>query len=187
MLTETAAPAFTAAIQEETARHLRLSDEFVADQGAEVETAWRAALGHIERRLGLCLSPRAFVYRASIQERCIVHPPTAPIRALTSAGVVLSDGTVDAFDVAELTVEVGPLRAGVRLPFLVDVIEIAFEAGFGDSWDDTPAELRQAVQMLAAHMFDQRHALGGETQVSPHGVEALIRPWAPVRLTARAG
>ena len=60
--------------------------------------------------------------------------------------------------------------------------EITFEAGFGPDWADVPADLRQAVLLLAAEYYEQRHDVGGRSGAMPFGVMALIERWRTVRV-----
>ena len=60
--------------------------------------------------------------------------------------------------------------------------EIDFEAGFGPLWDDVPADLRQAVLMLAARYHEYRHEAAMEQGIMPFGVTGLIERWRTVRV-----
>ncbi len=63
---------------------------------------------------------------------------------------------------------------------------IRFDAGFAETWAGVPADLGQAVLMLAARYYEDRsddsarHAL-------PMGVSALIERWRAVRVLAGRG
>ena len=46
--------------------------------------------------------------------------------------------------------------------------EIRFTAGFGEAWDEVPADLRQAVFLLAAHFYENR-AEGASAARCPSG------------------
>lgn len=60
----------------------------------------------------------------------------------------------------------------------VDPIRVDFVAGFGAA-ADVPADIRQAIQMLAAHWYEQREAVivGTTVRKVPYAVDALIGPW----------
>ena len=60
--------------------------------------------------------------------------------------------------------------------------EIRFTAGFGESWDDVPADLRQAVFLLAAHFYENRAEGAGGTM--PFGVLVLIEAYRATRIGA---
>ena len=62
--------------------------------------------------------------------------------------------------------------------FDVDSIRIEFVAGFGDA-ADVPADIRHAIQLLAAHWYETREAVivGTTVRKVPFAVDALIGPW----------
>lgn len=62
--------------------------------------------------------------------------------------------------------------------FDVDSIRVDFTAGFGAS-ADVPDDIRQAIQMLAAHWYETREAVivGTTVRKVPFAVDALVGPW----------
>ena len=80
------------------------------------------------------------------------------------------------------------LPAGVILPngprrgFLT----ITFTAGFGDTWASVPADLSQAVLMLATRYYEDR-SFEGSANAMPFGVSALIERWRQIRTLAGRG
>jgi len=62
--------------------------------------------------------------------------------------------------------------------FDVDSIRVDFTAGFGAA-KDVPADIRHAIQMLAAHWYETREAVivGTTVRKVPFAVDALINPW----------
>ena len=65
-------------------------------------------------------------------------------------------------------------------------VTVRFAAGFGTGWDDVPADLAQAVMMLAARYYEDR-GFDGSQLALPHGVSALIDRWRAVRTLAGRG
>ena len=59
-------------------------------------------------------------------------------------------------------------------------------AGFGDAWSQVPADLAQAVILLAARYYDDR-SQDGLRHALPFGVSALIERWRAVRTLAGRG
>jgi uncharacterized phiE125 gp8 family phage protein len=59
--------------------------------------------------------------------------------------------------------------------------EIRFTAGYGEDWDAVPADLRQAVFLLAAHYHETR-AEGAGGGSMPFGVLVLIEAYRAARL-----
>ena len=64
---------------------------------------------------------------------------------------------------------------------------IGFVAGFGAAWGDVPADLRQAVLMLATHYYEYRHDTSLSSGCMPFGVTSLLERYRPVRLHMGAG
>lgn len=184
MLTETAAPAITAAMLDEFARHLKIAIPYDATVGAEMEDALRAAVGHLEARLGLALIERGFRWRGSLGGDDGVTAPIGPVSALTAVDRVLPDGTTAPLDPAGFRLDSSALRtrfcAGVSYD---DLLDFAFVAGFGPDWSDAPPDLRRAALMTAAHLYDNRHATTTSgAEALPLSIEALIQPWRPARI-----
>ena len=77
------------------------------------------------------------------------------------------------------------LRAtGAVLPTLETggELRVRFLAGFGPEWDDMPADMQQAVLMLAAHYYEYRHDTTLAAGCMPFGVTSLIERFRVVRL-----
>ena len=66
-------------------------------------------------------------------------------------------------------------------------VTMTFAAGFGPAWDSVPADLAQAVLMLAARYYEDRGFDSGQQLALPHGVGALIERWRAVRTLAGRG
>lgn len=188
MLTETAPPTITTAMHDELARHMRLSSGFASEQDQEAESAFRAAISHLERVLGICLAPREFSWRGQLERDLSVSAPIAPVRALISVSRLPQGGTATPLEQSYFDLDQTTVRTRFRSSkrFNGD-LEFVFEAGFGPDWEATPVDLRRAALILAAEYFDQRRATvsGREAPVS-FGVTALIQPWRPIRLGAGA-
>jgi uncharacterized phiE125 gp8 family phage protein len=72
----------------------------------------------------------------------------------------------------------GPERGGE--------LRVRFLAGYGPEWEDVPADMQQAVLMLAAHYYEYRHDTALGTGCMPFGVTALIERFRVMR-TGRSG
>lgn len=58
-----------------------------------------------------------------------------------------------------------------------DAVTIRWVAGFGDTPGDVPQNIRVGLQMMVAHMFENREAVGPDRNVEmPFGVSALVFP-----------
>ncbi|MEL7466088.1 MAG: head-tail connector protein [Pseudomonadota bacterium] len=185
MLRETAPPSASAEVLAELARHMRLAPDFASEQSAELADVFAGAVAHIEATLGLCIAPRGFTWRACFNDDGRTQPPMSPIRALTSATDPVDGGAAPLEDFALDTAET---RTVIEAPkWRGRQVDLAFDAGFGADWSETPSDLRQAVKMLAAHYYDQRHTAGGDARETLYGVASLIQRWRPMRLTLGAG
>lgn len=114
--------------------------------------------------------------------------PVAPVPAVLE--VVLRDAAGVAVPVAPGLWRLRPdrnrpqlLATGVMLPAVPPggQVEIVFEAGFGPGWGTVPADLAQAVLLLAAELYQARTGVRAELSAA---VAGLIAAWEPVRLTA---
>ena len=110
--------------------------------------------------------------------------PVGPVAAIDALG--FSDATTA--DPASLALEPGRTRQrltgprGAALPAIPPGgwAELAFTAGHGATGAEVPADLVQAVMILAAHRYENRDAR--EAPGLPAGVTALIGPHLPARI-----
>lgn len=194
ILTETAPAAATPVTLSEFSAHLRLAHGF-PDDGAEdalLDLYLRNATAAVEARTGRALVRRGFVLRLDTWNRDgHVVLPVGPVEAISSIRFVR--GT-EAIDMAADSWAVEPGtgrqrvigRQGGALPPIPEgyVAELTFDAGFGPNPADVPGDLRQAVMLLAADYYERR---GDEREPgTPMAVRALLEPWRPVRIGARA-
>jgi uncharacterized phiE125 gp8 family phage protein len=190
ILTEVSTPPAAAVPVRAFAEHLKLGTGFADDgsQDAVLELYLRAAMAAIEVRVGRALLARDFAWTVTRwREDACQGLPIGPVRAVASVTLVDADGTEAAADPESWSV----LRDSQR-PRLVGKFgrslpriprsghaEVRFSAGFGD-WADVPADLRQAVFLLAAHYYENRAEGGSGTM--PFGVLVLIEAYRATRL-----
>jgi len=177
--------------------HLRLGTGFAEDslQDSVLEGFLRAALAAVEARCSKVLIARVLTWRMSEwrnQQAEVL--PVAPVVSIEA--VRLLDG-------AELPTEVAAtayrlerdahrpvLRAsGTCLPAPVrgGQVEIVATAGYAAAWSDVPADLRQAVLLLAAHYYEYRNETALSGGCMPFGVTSLIARYRPVRVGLQTG
>ncbi len=170
--------------------HMRLDG---AEEDEIVSRLIVAGRAHVERLTGLKLiEQRWAVWLDRWPEGAEVPLPIAPAVSVDAVNIYGEDDVA-----AELDPEAYFLDAQSRPPRLVrragwtwprpgrraNGIEIEVTAGFGPDADDVPAELRQAILMLAAHWFERRTGVEDMAfQPVPRGVAALIGPFKGVRL-----
>lgn len=174
--------------------HLRLGTAFGTDglQDGLIEAHLRAAIAAIEARIGKVLLTRS--YRLTLPDWRDLSQQTLPLAP--AVGV----SKVSVFDVhgVEMVLDGARYRvqADMHRPKLVSVgmlfpvvpsdgrIEIEFSAGFGAVWADVPADLAQAVILLAAQFYETRHDAGAQAQGFglPMVVQSLIERYRNIRV-----
>lgn len=172
--------------------HLRLGSGFADDgvQDAVLETYLRASLAAIEARTGKILFEREFSWTLNAWRDAARQPlPVAPVSAIS--GVVLIDpqGAETLTDSDTWYLEPDAQRpslmpVGACLPRVLagGRVRVGLLAGFGPEWSDLPADLRQAVMLLAAHFYEYRQDVADRAPALPMGVQGLIEPYRTVRL-----
>lgn len=202
MLVEETAPAVAALPVAAFRDHLRMGSGF---GGAEdpAETAalagyLRAAIATIEARTGKVLLTRRFRLRLEDWREPEGQPlPLAPVHALH--GIEIDDGRGEGRgegrSLPEESYRLVPdyqrpwiAPAGALLPAIPErgFVTISFTAGFGADWASVPADLAQAVMLLAARYYEDR-SFDGIAAALPQGVAALIERWRLVRTLGGGG
>ncbi|MEM9145796.1 MAG: hypothetical protein AAGC57_06320 [Pseudomonadota bacterium] len=188
-LTETAPPAALPIDASTLALHLRLGEGFGAptEETQLLETYIRGATAHVERRTGLALVTRSLVLRTTAWSRAgHLALPIGPVAAIASFEI--TDGaTPVALEAGDYVLEPGTQGQRLTGPACGALpaipggqrAEIAFDAGFGTA-ADVPADLVEAVMLLAAHFYEDR--TGATPPGLPPAVAALVRPHHTVRI-----
>ncbi|MBP1805512.1 head-tail connector protein [Rubellimicrobium aerolatum] len=169
--------------------HLRLGTGFSDDDLQEPLLAafLRAAIAAIEGRTGKALLRRRFELTLSAWTRPGRQPlPLAPVASLVSVALVPASGPEIALPPDALRLDADAQRPALvgPLPSIPHggTARVIFEAGYGPAWSDLPADLAQAVLMLAAHYHEYRHDTALGPGCTPFGVSALIDRYRPIRL-----
>jgi uncharacterized phiE125 gp8 family phage protein len=147
----------------------------------------RAALAAIEGRTGKALLSRGFTLTLSAWRAPDRQPlPLAPVSALASVTLVDRAGAQTPVPLTGLHTDADAMRPALcgALPTIPagGSARIAFTAGHGPTWDKVPADLAQAVLMLAAHYHEYRHDTALDGGCMPFGVAALIERHRPLRI-----
>jgi len=191
LIEETAVPEAALPIAQFKA-HLRLGTGFSDDdvQGPVLASFLRAAIASIEARTGKVLIERVFswelvAWRTSYGQAL----PVAPVTAIEDVVLRHMSGSAEVANPAHFRLEKDTHRprlvpvGAILLPVPSGgAVVVRFRAGFGAAWGDLPADLGQAVLLLAAHYYEYRAdtALGGGCM--PFGVTSLIERYRTVRL-----
>jgi len=198
MLVELTAPLSEALPVAGLRTHLRLGTGFeIAEDEAETAALagyLRAAIATIEARTGKVLLTRRFRLRLDRWREDDAQPlPLAPVAAVEAVEIEDASGTATALAARSWRLVSDlhrPLLRG-RAGFLPGISEggaavITFSAGFGPAWSAVPADLAQAIMLLAARYHEDRSFEGTEAAI-PFGVSALIERWRAVRILGGRG
>lgn len=194
LLTELSTPPMVDLPIPSLTEHLRLGTAFTVDgmQEAMIESHLRAAMAAIEARIGKVLLTRS--YRLTLPDwRDLSQQtlPLAPVVAVTKVSVFDVQGVELVLDAARYRVQGDMHRpkliaVGMLFPVVPHDgrIEILFEAGYGADWTTVPADLAQAVIMLAAQFYETRHDVGTQGQGIglPMAVQSLIERYRNIRV-----
>ncbi|WP_417252939.1 head-tail connector protein [Celeribacter sp.] len=172
--------------------HMRLGTGFDDDgvQDGGLETFLRAAIAAVEGRTGKVLISRDFLYTLRAWRDLGAQVlPVAPVTAINSFVIVDRTGAESTIDAAKYMLEQDMQRprlvsTGFVLPQIPVAGEarIAFTAGFATRWSDLPADLAQAVFLLAAHYYEHRHETAVGEALMPFGVRTLLERYRTLRL-----
>jgi len=172
--------------------HLRLGSGFADDgvQNGLLAGFLRSALAAIEARTGKALIERTFSWSVTRwRDGCEQGLPIAPVSAIVEVSVTERGG-----DAIVVPRERYQLRPDLQRPVLVapggslpgvpqgGSVKITMLAGFGPEWSDLPADLAQAVMLLASHYYEYRHQMQYDGGCMPFGASALIERYRMVRL-----
>ena len=172
--------------------HLRLGSGFAEDglQDDVLDGYLRASMAAIEARTGKILIEREFSWTLTAWRTPQRQPlPVAPVSALISVTLIDLSGHETAADQDAYYLEPDNQRpslnaAATALPTIPasGSVRIGMLAGFGPEWNDLPADLAQAIMMLAAHYYEYRNDIAQGTPPMPFGVSSLIERYRTVRL-----
>jgi uncharacterized phiE125 gp8 family phage protein len=196
-LTETGSVPAAALPLEALRAHLRLGSGFADDtvQDTLAEGYLRAAIAAIEGRTAKMLIARDFLLMLEDWREGGEQPlPVAPVVTVAEIRLVDAAGLPTVVDPARWRLVRDGHRpkivaTGHLLPMVPTggYLEIAFTAGFGP-WSAVPADLGQAVFLLAAEYYEMRHEGGmREGEGLPHAVQSLIARWRTVRMLGGGG
>ncbi|MDS9466021.1 hypothetical protein RGQ15_00325 [Paracoccus sp. MBLB3053] len=198
MLVEMTAPPVEALPVSGLRAHLRLARGFeIADDSSETAALTgflRAAMATVEARTGKVLLSRQFRMRLENWRDCEAQTlPLAPVNSIDRIDVDDGAGRVTVLDRESYRL-VADLQRPILAPrsaFLPTVpqggsVSVIFSAGFGTAWEAIPADLAQAVLLLAARYHEDRTFEGSQAAM-PFGVSALVERWRSVRVLGGRG
>ncbi|MEX0338368.1 MAG: head-tail connector protein [Arenibacterium sp.] len=177
--------------------HLRQGTGFGEDslQDAVLRGFLRAAISAIEARTGKVLISSLFSWSLTgWRDRSGQVLPVAPVTALGDVRLIDAMDQETLLPLSQFRLEMDSQRPKVRpvaaaLP-MVPVngsVRLQFTAGFATEWDGLPADLGQAVLLLAAHYYEYRHETALGDGCMPFGVTSLVQRYRNMRLTPGYG
>lgn len=195
LVEETAIPASALPVDPFKA-HLRVGTGFADDavQDAVLESFLRAAIAAVESRTGKILIEREFSWNLMDWRDAAAQPlPVAPVSEVTEVALIDADEMetilpptdfvlAQDFDRPKL------LPKGSCLPMIPHKgsVDIVFTAGFATDFDELPADIAQAVLMLATHYYENRNAIGLPDVTMPFGVSVLLERYKTIRILGGA-
>ena len=99
----------------------------------------------------------------------VLHLPLSPVQSIDEVRLYNLDESHSVLDVSEYAKDLISTQPRIKLlsqhlsqspSAPLNHIEVQFTAGFGAAESDVPADLRQALLMLAAHWYEQREPVG---------------------------
>ncbi|NRB19453.1 MAG: phage head-tail connector protein [Rhodobacteraceae bacterium] len=172
--------------------HLQLGTGFGEDslQDEVLISFLRASVAAIEARTGKVLMSRQFELNMhQWRDPSAQALPLVPVTAI--ATVVLIDAAggeeilaADRYQLIQDSQHPQLCPSGSLLPTVATggALRITLTAGMAADWGDLPADLAQAVLMLAAHYYHYRDDTGLSGGCMPFGVTSLIERYRVVRL-----
>lgn len=177
--------------------HLRQGTGFGEDdlQDPVLKGFLRAALSAIEARTGKALIQRAFSWSLTgWRDPAGQVLPIGPIQSLTEVAVLDAQAGETLYPISQFRLERSSQNprlcpVGASLPNVPTKgsVRVGFVAGFAADWQELPADLVQAVFLLAAHYYEYRNETSLSDGCMPFGVTSLIQRYRPMRLTPGSG
>lgn len=120
-----------------------------------------------------------------------IHLPRPPLLSVTSITYHKKDGTTETVDASTYIVDTAHEPGRIALadgeswpPDTLQTIagvEVEYKAGYGTGADDVPRDMRQAVLMLAGHLYEHRETVvvggGGNDREMPFASRTLAWPY----------
>jgi len=138
---------------DEVKDHIRLTGEA---EDSLLAALVEAATAAVERASGLTLLNREVTAILQSDGTDVLMLPVRPIGALQSVSAVSPEGAKSPLDAAAYRLEQGLFPRLRLLEETTGRLEIACTVGFGADWNAAPPDLRQAVLLLVAHLYENR-------------------------------
>ncbi|MFD3191054.1 head-tail connector protein [Sedimentitalea sp. HM32M-2] len=177
--------------------HLRMGTGFGEDslQDSVLRGFLRAAIAAIEARTGKILISRDFTWSLTgWRDRAGQVLPVAPVTHITGVTLIDALDRETVLPDEKFRLEPDSQRPRLRpigslLPLVQTggAVRIGFTAGIAMDWGSLPADLGQAVLLLAAHYYEYRNETTLSDGCMPFGVTSLIQRYRAMRVGIGAG
>lgn len=162
--------------------HLRID---VTEEDELLESLIRVARAHLEAVTGVALMSQGFRLMLDDWPRgSVIQLMRTPVQTIDAVVVFSGDGEPQSLDLSDMLLDATARPA--RLVIMdrprpgrpINGIEIEFTAGFGSALE-VPPELKRAILVHAAHLYEFRGAVTLDMQPAsiPAGYDRLIAPW----------
>lgn len=192
-LTITTAPAVEPVTLDEVKTRLRVD---TTDDDTLITALITAQRQRIETLTGQALITRSVTEARDIGPADgVLTLAVGPVSAVTEVAAVDEDGARTTLDAASYLVDTASIPGRIALVTgaswpvsdrAMAGFEIAYDAGYGGTADDTPAPLREAIFALVADAYEHRvptdRADTSDERAMPPVVAGLIAPYQRVRL-----
>ncbi|MEP3438526.1 MAG: head-tail connector protein [Hoeflea sp.] len=162
--------------------HLRID---TADEDDLLEGLIRVARAHLEAVSGVALMSQGFRLVLDDWPRGdVIQLMRTPVQTIDAILVYDAEGVAQELSSADMLLDATAqparlvIRTRPRPGQPINGIEIEFTAGFGSA-TEVPAELKRAILVHAAHLYEFRGAVTPDMQPAaiPAGYDRLISPW----------
>jgi len=160
-----------------------------ADEDTLISTLIKTARHQVENMIGRALIQRSFLYRGHAPKSKCLTLPRPPLIEVTRLSLIAENDVGVDIPATDYLVNVYHDPGEVRLKdaaswtdYLADfaTLEIEFIAGYGDTQDDIPLPVKQAILLLLAQSYEHRDI--GEKPQIPIMVDALLMPYRWIRI-----
>ena len=114
----------------------------------------------------------------------VIRPPYSPLTIVNTLKYYDTDGVQQTLNAANYRVDAVKEPARITEAFgeswpstreMTNAIEVSYESGYGATNADVPDEIKSAIKMMVAHLYEHRESVSAEQMyVVPLGAEELL-------------
>lgn len=153
-----------------------------------------AARIYIETTMGLIMTTESWSYYIDKwPNNSVIYLPLSPIQSVDEIRIHTSSASYEILPVEDYEtdthsnhprIKILNRMIGSAMGHSMNQIEMQFTSGFGDTMNEVPADLKQAMLLLVSHWFEQREPIGygGTFAKVPTSIEALLASYKKYRV-----